>query len=71
MVTAQFPNGREVTRNKSFFKPTPNVPPNSLIEQEPELEIWGEIEKETMEPNIADGRQRREIKKPKRLIEEM
>ena len=71
MVTAQFPNGREVTRNKSFFKPTPNVPPNSLIEQEPEPEIWGEIEKETIEHNIAEGRQRREIKKPKRLIEEM
>ena len=71
MVTAQFPNGREVTRNKSFFKPTPNVPSNSLIEQEPEPQIWGEIEKETMEHNIAEGRQRREIKKPKRLIEEM
>ena len=71
MVTAQFPNRREVTRNKSFFKPTPNVPPNSLIEQEPEPEIRGEIEKETIEHNIAEGRQRREIKKPKRLIEEM
>ena len=59
MVTAQFPNGREVTRNKSFFKPTPDVPPNSLIEQEPEPEIWGEIEKRDYRPQHC----RRETKK--------
>ncbi len=78
MITAQFPNGREVTRNKSFFKPTPNAPPEMLLQQEPEPEpeIWRELEKETVEKkqkpeySIAGGRQRRDIRKPKRLIEE-
>lgn len=83
MITAQFPNGKEVTRNKSFFKPTPNVPPSSLVEQETEVEIEGEIEnvvgetekadRQNLKPkeNIAERRPRRKITKPKRLIEEV
>jgi hypothetical protein len=33
MITAQHPDGREVTRNKSFFKTVPNVPPDTLSQQ--------------------------------------
>ena len=38
MITAQCPSGKEITRNKSFFRLTPNVPPESVITQEQEQE---------------------------------
>ena len=65
MVTAQFPNGREVTRNKSFFKPTPNVPQNSLIEQEPEPQIWGEIEKRLWNTILQKGDKEEKSRNPR------
>lgn len=78
MITAQYPNGKEITRNKSFFRPTPNVPPESVIhqeqespipqEQEPEsnLEIQQQVEEDKPE---KPQRPKRTIKKPQRLIE--
>lgn len=79
MITAQHPDGREVTRNKSFFRSVPNVPPETLMQQavknhtkenisepEPEAEVYEE-------PSLATGnsKPRRIIRKPKRLIEEI
>ena len=75
MITAQYPNGKEVTRNKSFFRPVPNAPPEILV-YEPEVEqvpydnSRGNVNVETPVPSLAESRPRREVRKPKRLIEE-
>lgn len=78
MVTARYPDGKEITRNKSFFRSTPSVPPESLIPQEQEPEPEPEEGKEgheqgeqkEQEKPEKPQRPKRVIKKPQRLIEQ-
>ena len=39
MITAQFPDGSEVTRNQAYFRSLPDAPLESVVQRQPEPEI--------------------------------
>jgi hypothetical protein len=84
MVTAQFPDGTEITRNQALFRSMPNAPPESMVQRQPEPEAVPEPRQEVtgdrttpcefqneqiVERSIAKDRARRDITKPKRFLE--
>jgi len=88
MITAQFPDGHEITRNSSHFRST-NVPPELVLQRESDhdqeedmyIEPVSDLNEQSVAKNmpisnqnaeqcVAKNKGKRNIRKPKRLIEE-